>query len=202
MTFRLLSTLLKAGTTALVLLCSIAGTSVSSAAQLEVDSDLSGPFSLIDNMGKPIKDTEFRGKFMLVFFGYTFCPDVCPTDLQIMARAIDELGEAGDRVQPIFITVDPARDTPKVVAEYARHFHPRLIGLTGTRQQAAAAARNYGVISMKIVNENNPENYSMNHTALTYLLGPDGRFVAAFEHGTDFETLTAGILQHLTKPVK
>jgi protein SCO1/2 len=98
--------------------------------------------------------------------------------------------------------VDPARDTPEIVAQYASHFHPRLIGLTGTRQQTAAAARNYGVISMKIIDENDPENYSINHTALTYLLGPDGKFVAAFDHGTDAKTLTSVILRHLTEPVE
>ena len=139
---------------------------------------------------------------MLVFFGYTFCPDVCPMDLQIIAQALDELGKAGDRLQPIFISLDPARDTPGVVAEYASHFHPRLIGLTGTRQQTAMAARNYGVISMKIIEENDPEHYSINHSALTYLLGPDGKFVAAFDHGTNPETLTSVILLHLTKPIK
>jgi len=202
MTVRLLADPLKAGMAAMALLCSVAGPGVSPAAQLEVDGNASGPFSLVDHMGTKVTDDAFRGKFMLVFFGYTSCPDVCPMDLQILARAIDGLGKAGDQVQPIFITVDPARDTPEVIAEYASHFHPRLIGLTGTRQQAAAAARNYGVISMKIVNQDNPQNYSINHSALTYLLGPDGKFVAAFDHGTDIETLTAGILQHLTKPVE
>ncbi|MCP4332429.1 MAG: SCO family protein [Gammaproteobacteria bacterium] len=187
---------------AIVLLFSVFSTTLLAAAQIEVDSDASGPFSLVDHSGKPVTDRDFRGKFMLVFFGYTSCPDVCPMDLQIIAQTLDELGKASDRLQPIFISVDPARDTPEVVAEYASHFHPRLIGLTGSRQQTAAAARNYGVISMKFIDENDPWNYSINHSALTYLLGPDGRFVAAFDHGTDAETLTSGILQHLIKPVE
>jgi protein SCO1/2 len=187
---------------AIILLFSVFGTSQLTAAQLEVDSNASGPFVLMDQMGKPVTDHDFRGQFMLVFFGYTFCPDVCPTDLQIIAQAMDGLGKAGDRLQPIFISVDPARDTPGVVAEYASHFHPRLIGLTGTRQQVAAAARNYGVISMKIIDENDPEHYSINHSALTYLVGPDGKFVAAFDHGTDLETLISVISRHLVKPVE
>ncbi len=187
---------------AMALLYSVSNITVGAAAQIEVDSDASGPFSLVDHRGKPITDHAFRGKFMLIFFGYTSCPDVCPTDLQILARAMDELGKAGDRVQPIFITVDPGRDTPEVIGEYASHFHPRIIGLTGTRRQTAAAARNYGVISMKIINEDDPENYSINHSALTYLLGPDGKFVAAFDHGTDLETLISVILPHLTKPLE
>ncbi len=186
----------------MALFCSVSSITALAAAQIEVDSNASGPFSLMDHREKPITDHVFRGKFMLVFFGYTYCPDVCPMDLQTIARAVDALGKAGDQVQPIFITVDPARDTPEVIAEYASHFHPRLISLTGTRQQIAEAARNYGVISMKIINQDDPENYSINHSALTYLLGPDGKFVAAFDHGTDLETLTSGILRHLTKPVE
>jgi protein SCO1 len=193
---------LKANVMAMALLCSLSGTGLLQAAQLEVDNNASGPFSLVDHNGKPVTDRDFRGKFMLVFFGYTSCPDVCPMDLQIIAQALDELGKAGDRLQPIFISIDPARDTPEIVAEYASHFHPRLIGLSGSRQQTAAAARNYGVISMKFIDENDPENYSINHSALIYLLGPDGKFVAAFEHGADLETLTAGVIQHLSKPVE
>jgi len=193
---------LKANVMAMALLCSLSGTGLLQAAQLEVDNNASGPFSLVDHKGKPVTDLDFRGKFMLVFFGYTSCPDVCPMDLQIIAQVIDELGEAGDRLQAIFISVDPARDTPEVVAQYASHFHPRLIGLSGSRQQTAAAARNYGVISMKFIDEKDPGNYSINHSALIYLLGPDGKFVAAFEHGTDLETLTAGVMQHLAKPVE
>jgi protein SCO1/2 len=187
---------------AMALLYSLSGTGLLQAVQLEVDNNASGPFSLVDHTGKLVTDLDFRGQFMLVFFGYTSCPDVCPMDLQIIAQALDDLGKAGDRLQPIFISVDPVRDTPEVVAEYASHFHPRLIGLTGTRRQTAAAARNYGVISMKIIDENDPENYSINHSALTYLLGPDGNFVAAFDHGTDTETLTSVIILHLTKPVE
>jgi len=202
MIFRFSSCLLKAVTMAMTLLLSVSAANLLAAAQIEVNRNASGPFSLIDHHGKPITDHDFRGEFMLVFFGYTFCPDVCPTDLQVIAQTLDELGEAGERVQPIFITLDPARDTLEVMAEYARHFHPRLIGLTGSRQQTAEAARNYGVISMKIIDENNNGNYSVNHSALTYLLGPDGKFVAAFDHGTNPETLTSVILLHLTKPIK
>jgi protein SCO1/2 len=193
---------LKANVMAMALLCSLSGTGLLQAAQLEVDNNASGPFSLVDHSGKPVTDRDFRGKFMLVFFGYTSCPDVCPMDLQIIAQVLDELGETGERLQPIFISVDPARDTPEVVAQYASHFHPRLIGLSGSRQQTAAAARNYGVISMKFIDEDDPENYSINHSALIYLLGPDGKFVAAFEHGTDLESMTSVILLHLDKPVE
>jgi len=183
-------------------LCLVFSTTVAVAAQIEVDTTASGSFSLLDQRGNSVTEQDFQGKFMLVFFGYTFCPDVCPMDLQIMARAIDILGQAGDRVQPIFITVDPHRDTAEVVAAYASHFHPRMVGLSGSRQQTAGAAWNYGVVSVRLVNEDDPENYSMNHSALIYLLGPDGRFAAAFDHGTDPEILAAGILQHLNQQVE
>ncbi len=198
MTVRFPFCLYQAGMMAIALLYSVSGTIVLAAAQIEVDRNASGPFSLVDHTGKQITEDDFRGKHMLVFFGYTSCPDVCPMDLQIISRAMDELGEVADRVQPIFITVDPARDTPEVLAEYASHFHPRIIGLTGTRRQVADAAMNYGVISMKIINEDNPENYSINHSALTYLLGPDGKFEAAFDHGTDLETMISVMLPQLT----
>jgi protein SCO1/2 len=107
--------------------------------QIVVDRTASGPFLLIDHKGRPVTDRDFRGKFMRVFFGYTFCPDVCPIDLQIISKAVDALGEAGNRVQPIFITVDPKRDTVEVLARYVSHFHPRLLGLTGTPEQVAMA---------------------------------------------------------------
>ena len=189
--------LYKAGMLALALLYSVSGMTVLAAAQIEVDRTASGPFSLVDHRGKPVTEHDFQGRYLLVFFGYTSCPDVCPMDLQIIARAMDELGNAAERVQPIFITVDPARDTPEVIAEYASHFDPRIIGLTGSRRQVAEAARNYGVISMKIIDQDNPENYSINHSALTYLLGPDGKFVAAFDHGTDHQTMISVMLPHL-----
>lgn len=170
--------------------------------QIVVDRSASGPFSLVDHKGRPVTDRDFRGKFMLVFFGYTFCPDVCPIDLQIISKAVDALGEAGNRVQPIFITVDPERDTPEVLARYVSHFHPRLLGLTGTPEQVAVAAQAYGVLYIKAIDaavsgDREQAQYLMDHSALTYLLGPDGRFRAAFPHSTDPNKLAAGILKHL-----
>ena len=101
----------------------------------------SGPFALTDHTGKKVTDEDYRGKFMLIAFGYTYCPDVCPTGLQAMSVAMDSLGEQADWVQPIFITIDPERDTPEVMKEYVAAFHPSLIGLTGTPQQIAERRR-------------------------------------------------------------
>jgi cytochrome oxidase Cu insertion factor (SCO1/SenC/PrrC family) len=170
--------------------------------QIVVDRTASGPFLLIDHKGRPVTDRDFRGKFMLVFFGYTFCPDVCPIDLQIISKAVDALGEAGNRVQPIFITVDPKRDTVEVLARYVSHFHPRLLGLTGTPEQVAMAAQTYGVLYMTALDTMSDSDgahaqYLVDHSALTYLLGPDGRFRAAFPHNTEPKKLAAGILKHL-----
>ena len=103
------------------------------------------PFALVDHTGAAVTDQDFLGRFMLIFFGYTSCPDICPTDLTVMSEAVDLLGDAGDMVQPIFVTIDPARDTVEVMADYVKHFHPRMVGLTGTPDQVSAIGTRYGV---------------------------------------------------------
>ncbi len=149
-----------------------------------------------DHTGRAVSEREFLGRYMLVFFGYTHCPDVCPADLMIMSAALRELGEAGEAVQPVFITFDPERDTPVVLAEYVRHFHPRLTGLTGSPAEIAAATRSYGVIFERDGDEEGSESadYSLRHTALTYLIGPDGKGVAIFDHDSDPVETAAEIL--------
>jgi len=139
---------------------------------------LGGQFTLEDGTGKQVSDRDFRGKYMLVYFGYTFCPDVCPTTLNEVADAMDRLGAKADRLQPIFITVDPKRDTPAVVKEYAAAFSPRLIGLTGTPEQIAKVAKEYRVYYAEHRTGPGPNDYSMDHSSILYLMGPDGRFVA------------------------
>ena len=168
------------------------------AGQVEIDTTLSGPFSLTDHNGQPVTDRDFRGRYMLVFFGYTSCPDVCPTQLQIMGRAMGLMGAAAEEVQPIFISVDPERDA-KILQDYVLHFHQRMLGLTGTAQQVAESAQAYGAYYVKILDANNddPQSYLINHTAYIYLLGPDGRFRAAFDPGSGAEALVAGILPYL-----
>jgi protein SCO1/2 len=137
-----------------------------------------GPFSLIDGDGKPVTDQTWRGKYMLVYFGYTYCPDVCPTTLTNVATALDKLGSKANEIQPLFITVDPKRDTPAVVKQYAAAFSPRLIGLTGSPQQIAAAAKAYRVYYAEHRTGPGPNDYSMDHSSVLYLMGPDGRFIA------------------------
>jgi len=146
---------------------------------------IGGPFELTDQTGKTVTDQDFRGKYMLIYFGYTFCPDVCPTSLGIISDALDQLTPAQlDKVVPIFISVDPERDTPEALADFVPNFHDKLIGLTGTPAQIKAAARAYRAYFAK-VNEDDPDgNYLMDHSSITYLMGPDGKYVTHFSHGT------------------
>jgi protein SCO1/2 len=137
-----------------------------------------GPFSLIDGDGRPVTDQTWHGKYMLVYFGYTYCPDVCPTTLTNLSDALDKLGAKADRLQPLFVTVDPKRDTPPVVKQYAAAFGPRIIGLTGSAEQIAAAAKAYRVYYAEHRTGPGPDDYSMDHSSVLYLMGPDGRFIA------------------------
>lgn len=144
----------------------------------DAETVIGGPFSLVDGDGHPVTDRSFRGRFMLVYFGYTFCPDVCPATLTDVADAMDRLGPKADRVQALFITIDPRRDTEAVVKQYAANFTPRLIGLTGTSDAVADAARAYRVYYAMHRTGAGPDDYSMDHSSILYLMGPDGRFVA------------------------
>jgi protein SCO1/2 len=139
---------------------------------------IGGPFTLQDGSGKPVTDHDFRGKYMLVYFGYTFCPDVCPTTLNAVADAMDKLGPAASHIQPLFITVDPKRDTPAVVKQYAAAFGPRIEGLTGTAEEIAQVAKEYRVYYAEHRTGPGPNDYSMDHSSVLYLMSPDGRFVA------------------------
>ena len=142
-----------------------------------------GPFALVDSDGQPVTNETYRGRWMLIYFGYTFCPDVCPTELQVVANALDLLGADAAKVAPIFITVDPARDTVAALAEYVKLFDPRLIGLTGTEAQVTAAARAYRVYYAKATPKD-MTTYLMDHSSFIYLMGPDGSFRALYRQGT------------------
>jgi cytochrome oxidase Cu insertion factor (SCO1/SenC/PrrC family) len=157
---------------------------------------IGGEFTLVDQNGVTRRPEDFRGKLMLVYFGYTFCPDACPTALQDMSHSIDLLGAKGEAVQPIFITVDPARDTVEQMKLYASNFHPRLIGLTGTPGQIAEAAKAYRVYYEKSKSSGG-EDYLMDHTAFIYLMGRDGKYLSHFSPGTTAEQMAAAIEKHL-----
>lgn len=141
-----------------------------------------GAFNLTDHKGRPVTERTYRGEYMLIYFGYTSCPDVCPTSLQIMMNALDLAGAAGEKVRPLFITVDPENDTVALLSDYVPLFGPRLVGLTGSAEQVRRAARGYRVYYF--AGEIDGVR-TVDHTGYTYLIGPDGRYLAHFEHATD-----------------
>jgi len=155
-------------------------------------AEIGGPFTLTDQDGKTRTDADFRGRYMLVYFGYSFCPDVCPTTLAMMAKALDELGARKDRVTPIFITVDPERDTPQVLKAYLKSFGENFVGLTG---DIAGAAHAYHAFYAKQPLPGG--NYAMNHSGVIYLMGPDGRFVTYYEDAVGPDGLAADLKQRL-----
>jgi protein SCO1/2 len=157
-----------------------------------------GPFTLIDQTGKPRSDTDFRGKLLLVFFGYTTCPDICPTELMQIGLAVDKLGAAGDEVQPLFISVDPERDTPAVLAPYVAQFHPRLIGLTGTAEQVRATADAYKAYYAKYTPSDGAV-YLIDHTGFVYLMGRSGEYLGFFPPGTSADRMDEIIRQQMSQ---
>jgi cytochrome oxidase Cu insertion factor (SCO1/SenC/PrrC family) len=158
-----------------------------------------GPFSLTDQDGRKVTDKDFRGHYMLVFFGYTYCPDLCPTELQVMSAALDNLGAKADDIQPIFITFDPQRDTPEVLKQYVSNFHPRLVGLTGTPEEIAVAAKAYRVFYNRLEDTSGPDTYLMDHSTITYLMDKQGKFLKHFSYSTDAAAL-AQDLEKLISP--
>src|SRR5579871_1666175 len=154
---------------------------------------IGGPFTLQDGNGKQVTDRDFRGKYMLVYFGYTFCPDVCPTTLNEVADAMEHLGAKANDLQPIFITVDPKRDTPAVVKQYVAAFSPRLIGLTGTPEQIATVAQEYRVYYAEHRTGPGPNDYTMDHSSILYLMGPDGKFIAPIRTDEDGTQIAADL---------
>jgi protein SCO1/2 len=144
---------------------------------------IGGPFSLVGADGKPVTDRDFRGRYMLIFFGFTHCPDICPAELQVIAQALDQLGDKAKNVVPVFITLDPERDTPEAMANYVKSFGPNFVGLTGSPGAIAAAAKAYRVSYSKVENKDSAGDYSVDHSALVYLMDPEGRYVTHFSYG-------------------
>jgi cytochrome oxidase Cu insertion factor (SCO1/SenC/PrrC family) len=174
-----------------------------SAAQLMDDlmwarGPIGGPFALTDHNGQRRTDADFRGRLMVIYFGYTHCPDICPADLTSIALALDRLGDAGEAVQPVFITLDPERDTPADLAEYVKAFHPRLIGLTGAPDEIRKVATAYKTYYVKAGNAGGV-GYAVDHTAFIYLVGRDGRYLGFLPPSTTPERLSDVIRQMLSR---
>lgn len=160
-------------------------------------SSLGGSFALVNEAGRPVTEKEFAGQYRLMYFGYTFCPDICPTDVALIAKGLKAYETArparAARVRPIFVTVDPERDDPAALKAFVAAFHPRLTGLTGTPTQTTAAMKTFGVYA-KRQETSDPENYLVDHFAAIYLFGPDGAPIAFLPHGSSADDV-AGMLE-------
>jgi protein SCO1/2 len=174
----------------------LAGCSGSNAEPPLQGAKLGGPFTLTDQNGRQVTDKQFAGKYRIIYFGYTYCPDVCPVDLQTIGKAMRSLEksdpELAAKVQPIFISVDPARDTPEVLKQYVAAFHPRLIGLTGTKEQIAAVQKEFGVYSQQEEKRGATE-YEVNHSRIAFLFGPKGEPIAILPHDEGADAVAAEI---------
>ncbi len=159
-----------------------------------VGSSLGGAFALVNQDGKPVTETDFAGQYRLMYFGYTFCPDVCPTDVGFIARGLADFEKTqpdrGARVTPIFITVDPERDDVAAVKAFVSAFHPRMVGLTGSPAAITAVQKRFGIYSKKVATSD-PANYLVDHFAVIYLFGPDGAPIAFLPHGATAAEVTA-----------
>ena len=158
-------------------------------------ADVGGPFQLTDQSGKRVSDKDFRGRYMLIYFGYSFCPDVCPTTLAVMAQALEKVGDRSRRVAPILITIDPERDTPKVLEDYVKAFGPTFVGLTGNAAEIKEVEKKYRVYAVKKPLEGG--NYGMDHSSVIYLMGPDGKLVSFYDEAISPDDLAKELKQRL-----
>ena len=158
---------------------------------------IGGPFLLVDHNGNTVSESNFRGKYMLVYFGYTYCPDVCPVSLTVISDAMEMLGESAEQITPVFITVDPERDGHEALKMYVEHFHPRLVGLTGSVDQVNLAAKAYKVYFAKVMEGYEDGDYAMDHSSITYLMDPNGKFITHFSHGIEPKSMAKKLAGYL-----
>ncbi len=159
---------------------------------------IGGPFQLTQGDGRPATQASWPGKYLLIYFGYTYCPDVCPTTLTNVAGALDKLGAQADRVQPLFITIDPKRDTPQVLEEYTAAFGKRLVGLTGDATQIAQVAKEFRVYYAVHRTGPGPDDYLMDHSSVVYLMAPDGHFISVIQADQPPAAMAQMIAEHLS----
>ncbi len=168
-----------------------AASSTDSKALIAVTGDaFGGPFTLTDHNGKAVTEKDFAGKYRMIYFGFTFCPAICPTELSKMTAALNKMGDAGKQITPIFITVDPERDTPEKMKSYVSMFHPTLVGLTGTPEQIKAVTREYKIYAAKVEDPQLSE-YTMDHTSWIMLMAPDDRLLRIFKADDSADDIAA-----------
>jgi len=165
--------------------------------RVDLDGAVGGPFTLVDSRGETVRSEDFHGRFMLVFFGYTYCPDICPMTLMHITKAMETLENTAPsvagQVTPVFISVDPERDTPEQIARYLENFHPSVVGLTGSMDKVRRTAASYAVV-FETVDEDREEGYLVDHTSNILLMGPDGSYITHFSPRTPAD-LIANILK-------
>ncbi|MCW8975429.1 MAG: SCO family protein [Sedimenticola sp.] len=168
--------------------------------EIPLTAKIGGKFMLIDHNGKLVTEKDMLGKFQLIYFGYTFCPDICPTSLQVISQALDMLGDKASLLKPYFITVDPERDNPKVMNNYVKYFNQDLVGLTGTKVMIERVAKQFKVRYEKVIEEGaDPDLYIMDHSASVFLMAPDGEFITKFAHGISAKQMVESLRAYLPK---
>ncbi len=160
---------------------------------------IGGPFTLVSTIGENVTDQSFRGKWLLIFFGYTFCPDLCPTALANVSVALEKFGAGTNQLQPLFITVDPQRDTRDVIANYLKSFDARILGLTGTQAQIDNVLKEYRVYAALEKSETSGNDYLVSHSAYIYLMDPEGKFVNVIEGKEDGDAIAAWLRKEMTR---
>lgn len=156
-----------------------------------------GDFELMDHTGRARTNKDFHGKFMMVYFGYRYCPDICPTALTTMTEVLNQLGPKANHIQPLFITIDPERDTVKELAEFIPNFHPSFLALTGNAEQIDKAKQVYKVFGQKVEDEHAPDAYVMDHSSIIYVMDRQGQLVAHFNHSTPSEHIVSALRKYL-----
>jgi len=155
-------------------------------------------FTLVDHTGRTRTEGDFGGRWQVVFFGFTHCPDVCPTTLSSISQLLDELGADAGKIAPLFITIDPDRDTPKTMAEYVEAIDPRIIGLTGSPERIGEAARAFRVYFARVGEDGSATEYQMNHSTIVYLMDPQGRYATHFSHHDDTSAVASRVREFLS----
>jgi cytochrome oxidase Cu insertion factor (SCO1/SenC/PrrC family) len=162
---------------------------------------IKGGFSLVDETGKKVTLKGYQGQYLLIYFGYTYCPDICPTSLGIISQALDGLSEKSlNKILPLFISIDPERDTVEYIKEYTEMFHPRLVGLTGSVEESSRAAKTFGVYFAKAeIDPEDSTDYSVDHSSNTFFIDPKGRIIEIFGHAPPLEKVIKTLEDHLSK---
>lgn len=157
------------------------------------DVPIGGNFQLTDHSGQPVTNESYAGRYRIVYFGFTFCPDICPTELQSISTALDLMGEQATKVQPLFITIDPDRDDTEAMGAYLEHFHPSFIGLTGNPAEIEQAAHAYKIYYAKAPASEDPNDYTMNHSSFIYIMDCEGRYIRHLSQGASAEEIARAL---------